>query len=331
MIKIYYDRDCPLEPLKGKEIAVIGYGSQGRAHALNLRDSGMKVRVGLYQGSPSFDRASRDGLAVDVVASVVAAADVIMIVINDEKQAELYRKSIGPHLTPGKALAFAHGFNIHFGQIRPAREIDVFMVAPKGPGPLVRRQYEEGKGVPCLMAVHQDASGRAKETALAYAAAIGGARAGVLETTFKEETETDLFGEQCVLCGGVSGLIKAGFETLVEAGYQPEIAYFECLHEMKLIVDLIYQGGLSYMRSSVSNTAEFGDYTTGPRIISPAVREEMKKVLAEVQNGSFARKWIKENEVGQPFFLAERKKEQDLTIERVGRELRKMMSWIKEG
>ena len=330
MIKIYYDRDCPLEPLRGKTIAVIGYGSQGRAHALNLRDSGMKVRVGLYQGSPSFARASGDGLAADVVERVVAPADVVMILINDEKQAELYRKSIEPHLAPGKALAFAHGFNIHFQQVRPAPEIDVFMVAPKGPGPLVRRQFEEGRGVPCLMAVHQNATGRAKEIALAYAAAIGGARAGVLETTFKEETETDLFGEQCVLCGGVSELIKAGFETLVGAGYQPEIAYFECLHEMKLIVDLIYQGGLSYMRSSVSNTAEFGDYTTGPRIISPEVRAEMKKALSEIQNGSFARKWIEENKAGQPFFLVERKKQQDLLIEKVGRELRKMMSWIKE-
>jgi ketol-acid reductoisomerase len=330
MAKIYYEQDCPHEPLKGKTIAVVGYGSQGHAHALNLRDSGMKVIIGLYPESLSRSRAIQDGFSVDIVENVVAQADVIMILVSDDRQSELYQKSIQPNLSPGKSLAFAHGFNIHFKQIQPSSDVDVFMVAPKGPGHMVRCQYLEGKGVPCLVAIHQNPTGRAKDQALAYAAAIGGARAGILETTFKEETETDLFGEQTVLCGGISELIKAGFETLVEAGYQPEVAYFECLHEMKLIVDLIYQGGLSYMRSSVSDTAEFGDYSTGRRIITEEIRKEMKKVLAEIQDGSFARKWVQENKAGRPFFLTQRKLEQEHLIEKVGRELRKMMSWIKK-
>ena len=329
MAKLYYDQDANLELLSGKKVAVIGYGSQGHAHALNLKDSGVDVVVGLYKGSKSWKLAEEAGLKVMEAAEATKQADIIMVLIPDEKQPKLYKESIEPNLEEGNMLMFAHGFNIHFGQITPPEHVDVAMVAPKGPGHTVRSQYQEGKGVPCLIAVHQDYSGRAKDLALAYAKAIGGTRAGVLETTFKEETETDLFGEQVVLCGGLSELIKAGFETLVEAGYQPECAYFECLHELKLIVDLINQGGLSYMRYSISDTAEFGDYTTGKRIITEETRKEMKKVLAEIQDGTFAKKWILENQANRPHFNAVRKREREHSIEKVGRELRKMMPWIE--
>lgn len=329
MAKLYYDQDANLELLSGKKVAVIGYGSQGHAHALNLKDSGVDVVVGLYKGSKSWKLAEEAGLKVMEAAEAAKLADIIMILVPDEKQPKLYKESIEPNLEEGNMLMFAHGFNIHFGQIIPPEYVDVTMVAPKGPGHTVRSQYQEGKGVPCLIAVHQDYSGRAKDLALAYAKAIGGTRAGVLETTFKEETETDLFGEQVVLCGGLSELIKAGFETLVEAGYQPECAYFECLHELKLIVDLINQGGLSYMRYSISDTAEFGDYTTGKRIITEETRKEMKKVLTEIQDGTFAKKWILENQANRPHFNAMRKREQEHPIEKVGKELRKMMPWIK--
>ncbi len=329
MAKLYYDQDANLDLLTGKKVAVIGYGSQGHAHALNLKDSGVDVIVGLYKGSKSWKAAEEAGLAVMETAQAAKEADIIMILIPDEKQAKLYQESIESNLEEGNILMFAHGFNIHFGQIKPPDFVDVAMVAPKGPGHTVRSQYMEGKGVPCLVAVYQDYSGRARDYALAYAKGIGGTRAGVLETTFKEETETDLFGEQVVLCGGICELIKAGFETLVEAGYQPESAYFECLHELKLIVDLMNQGGLSYMRYSISDTAEFGDYTTGKRIITEETRKEMKKVLSEIQNGEFARKWILENQANRPYFNAVRKKEQEHPIEKVGKELRKMMPWIE--
>lgn len=328
--KMYYDKDANLELLKGKKVAVIGYGSQGHAHALNLKESGVDVCVGLYKGSKSWEAAEKAGLEVLDAAEAVKKADYVMILIPDEKQAKLYREAVEPNLTEGKALIFAHGFNIHYGQIVPPANVDVFMVAPKGPGHTVRSQYQEGKGVPCLIAVHHDYTGMAKEKALAYAKGIGGARAGVLETTFKEETETDLFGEQAVLCGGVTELIKAGFETLVEAGYQPESAYFECLHEMKLIVDLINQGGLSYMRYSISDTAEFGDYCTGKRIVTEDTRKEMKNVLSEIQDGTFAKNWILENQANRPHFNAKRKQEQEHQIEKVGKELRKMMPWIEK-
>ena len=318
-----------MELLKGRTVAVIGYGSQGHAHALNMKESGVNVIVGLYEGSKSWKLAEDAGLKVMTSFDASKEADIIMILVNDEKQPKLYEENIKPNLKAGKSLAFAHGFNIHYGQIVPPEDVDVFMVAPKGPGHTVRSPYQEGKGVPCLVAVHQDATGNAKELALAYAAAIGGARAGILETTFKEETETDLFGEQAVLCGGITELIKAGFETLVEAGYQPESAYFECLHEMKLIVDLMYQGGLSYMRYSISDTAEYGDYSTGKRIITEETRKEMKKILGEIQDGTFARKWLLENQVNRPYFNARRKMEQESQIEQVGRKLRKMMSWNK--
>ncbi|NLK97909.1 MAG: ketol-acid reductoisomerase [Epulopiscium sp.] len=330
MAKLYYEQDCNLNLLKGKTVAIIGYGSQGHAHALNLHESGVDVVVGLYEGSKSWAKAEEAGLKVAVAAEAAAQADIIMILINDEKQAKLYKESIEPNLAPGKSLVFAHGFNIHYGQIVPPADVNVFMVAPKGPGHTVRSQYQEGKGVPCLVAVYQDATGNAKDLALAYAAGIGGARAGILETTFKEETETDLFGEQAVLCGGVSELMKAGFETLVEAGYQPESAYFECMHEMKLIVDLINQGGLSYMRYSISDTAEFGDYSVGKRIITEETKKEMKKVLREIQDGTFAKNWILENQANRPSFNARRRMEAEHQIERVGKELRKMMSWIQE-
>ncbi|MGI6537472.1 MAG: ketol-acid reductoisomerase [Caldicoprobacterales bacterium] len=330
MAKMYYESDANLGLLAGKKIAIIGYGSQGHAHALNLKESGMDVIVGLYKGSSSWSRAEADGLTVMETAEAAKEADFIMLLVPDEVQAKIYKESIEPNLKEGKALLFAHGFNIHFGQITPPKDVDVFMIAPKGPGHTVRSQYLEGKGVPCLIAVHQDASGRAKDYALAYAAGIGGARAGILETTFKEETETDLFGEQAVLCGGVTELIKAGFETLVEAGYQPESAYFECLHEMKLIVDMINEGGLSYMRYSISDTAEYGDYTTGKRIITEETRKEMKKVLKEVQDGTFAKNWILENQANRPSFRAMREREQNHPIEKVGRELRKMMPWLKK-
>jgi len=329
MTKMYYEKDCDGNLLKGKKIAVIGYGSQGHAHALNLRDSGLDVVVGLYEGSKSAERAKKAGLTVLNAADAVKAADFVMILINDEKQAALYRNDVAPHLKPGMALAFAHGFNIHYGQVVPPADVDVVMIAPKGPGHTVRSQYQEGRGVPCLIAVHQDATGSAKQKALAYAAGIGGARAGVLETTFREETETDLFGEQAVLCGGVTELIKAGFDTLVAAGYQPENAYFECLHEMKLIIDLVVQGGLSYMRYSISDTAEYGDYSVGKRIITEETRKEMKKILGEIQDGSFARNWILENQANRPYFNARRAQERNLLIERTGEELRRKMSWQK--
>ncbi|MBM7871644.1 ketol-acid reductoisomerase [Clostridium pascui] len=330
MAKVYYQQDCNLEVLEGKKIAVIGYGSQGHAHALNLKESGQDVIVGLYNGSKSWNKAEEAGLKVMVTADAVKAADVIMILVNDEKQAKLYKEDIEPNLTPGKALVFAHGFSIHFGQILPPKDVDVFLVAPKGPGHTVRSQYLEGKGVPSLIAIHQNATGNAKEIALAYAAGIGGARAGVIETSFKEETETDLFGEQAVLCGGLTALIKAGFETLVEAGYQPEMAYFECCHEMKLIVDLINQGGLNFMRYSISDTAEYGDYIAGPRVVTEEAKKAMKGILTDIQNGTFAKNWLLENQVGRPFFNATKNKEAEHEIEKVGSELRNMMSWTKQ-
>lgn len=330
MAKVYYEQDCNLEVLEGKKIAIIGYGSQGHAHALNLKESGQDVIVGLYNGSKSWNKAEEAGLKVMLAADAVKAADVIMILVNDEKQAKLYKEDIEPNLTPGKALVFAHGFSIHFGQILPPKDVDVFLVAPKGPGHTVRSQYLEGRGVPSLIAIHQNATGNAKEIALAYAAGIGGARAGVIETSFKEETETDLFGEQAVLCGGITALIKAGFETLVEAGYQPEMAYFECCHEMKLIVDLINQGGLNLMRYSISDTAEFGDYIAGPRVVTEEAKKAMKGVLTDIQNGTFAKNWLLENQVGRPFFNATKNKEAEHEIEKVGAELRNMMSWTKQ-
>ena len=330
MATMYYDKDVNFEQFKAKKIAVIGYGSQGHAHALNLKESGANVVVGLYNGSKSWEKAEAAGLTVMTAADAAKTADIVMLLVNDEKQPALYETSIAPHMTAGKSLVFAHGFNIHFGQIVPPADVDVWMVAPKGPGHTVRSQYQEGRGVPSLIAVHQDATGKAKEYALAYASGIGAGRAGILETTFKEETETDLFGEQCVLCGGVTELMKAGFDTLVEAGYQPESAYFECLHEMKLIVDLINQGGLSYMRYSISDTAEYGDYVVGKRIVTDETRKEMKKVLGEIQDGSFARNWLLENKVNRPFFNAKRRMEQQSLVEQVGAKLRGMMSWLKK-
>jgi len=330
MAKMYYDKDCNPEVLKGKKVAVIGYGSQGHAHAQNLHDSGYDVVVGLYEGSKSAAKAKADGLQVMLTADAVAAADVIMILVNDEKQAALYKKDIEPNLKAGKTLAFAHGFNIHFGQIVVPQDVSVIMIAPKGPGHTVRSQYLEGKGVPDLIAVHQDATGDAKEIALCYASGIGGGRAGILETTFREETETDLFGEQAVLCGGVTALMKAGFDTLVEAGYQPENAYFECVHEMKLIIDLVIAGGMNFMRYSISDTAEYGDYVTGKRIITDETKKEMKKVLEEIQDGTFARNWILENQVNRPSFNAMRKAAQNSLVEKTGAELRAKMSWQKK-
>lgn len=328
MAKMYYEKDTDLNLLKGKKVAIIGYGSQGHAHALNLHESGIDVTVGLYNGSKSWAKAEGAGLKVATVAEAAKAADFIMILLPDEKQGKIYNEEIAPNLEEGNSLVFAHGFNIHFAQIMPPAFVDVFMVAPKGPGHLVRRTYTEGAGVPCLIAVHQDASGKAKQYALAYANGVGGARAGILETTFKDETETDLFGEQAVLCGGCAELIKAGFETLVEAGYAPENAYFECMHEMKLIVDLFYQGGLELMRYSVSDTAEYGDYQIGKRIITDETKKEMKKVLTEIQDGTFAKNWLLENQVGRPNFNATRRMETEHPIEKVGKELRGMMSWI---
>ena len=328
MAKMFYEKDTNLDLLKGKKVAVIGYGSQGHAHALNLHESGVDVVVGLYEGSKSWDRVKASGLNVATVSNAVKSADVVMMLVPDEKQAKLYREEVAQYLEAGNALVFAHGFNIHYGQIVPPADVDVFMVAPKGPGHMVRRTYTEGSGVPCLIAVHQDATGQARELALAYANGIGGARAGVLETTFKDETETDLFGEQAVLCGGCTALIKAGFETLVEAGYAPENAYFECLHEMKLIVDLMYQGGMAAMRYSISDTAEYGDYMVGNRIVTDETKKEMKKVLTEIQDGTFARNWLMENQVGRPQFNAMRRIEAEHPIEKVGKELREMMSWI---
>ena len=327
MAKIFYASDCNLGLLDNKTVAIIGYGSQGHAHALNLKESGVKVIVGLYEGSKSWPVAEEAGFEVYTAAEAAKRADLIMILINDEKQAKLYKESIEPNLEPGKILAFAHGFNIHFQQIIPPKDVDVIMVAPKGPGHTVRSEYVAGKGVPCLAAVAQDASGQAFDIALAYAAGIGGSRAGVLETTFRMETETDLFGEQAVLCGGVCALMQAGFETLVEAGYDPQNAYFECIHEMKLIVDLIYHGGFSEMRASISDTAEYGDYEIGKRIITEDTKKEMRKVLSEIQDGTFARNWIAENAVGRPHFNATRRIKAEHELEKVCKELRKMYSW----
>ncbi|MGL5437964.1 MAG: ketol-acid reductoisomerase [Lachnospiraceae bacterium] len=327
MAKIYYQEDCNLSLLEGKTIAVIGYGSQGHAHALNAKESGCHVIIGLYEGSQSWAKAEAAGFEVYTAAEAAKKADIIMILINDEKQAQMYKESIEPNLEEGNMLMFAHGFAIHFGQINPPKNIDVTMIAPKGPGHTVRGQYQEGKGVPCLVAVHQDASGKATDKALAYALAIGGARAGVLCTTFREETETDLFGEQAVLCGGVTALMKAGFETLVEAGYEPESAYFECIHEMKLIVDLIFESGFAGMRYSISNTAEFGDYITGPKIITDDTKKAMKQVLTDIQDGTFAKNWLTENQVGCPHFKAVRRREATHQLEKTGAELRKLYSW----
>ncbi|MBF2079178.1 MAG: ketol-acid reductoisomerase [Synechococcales cyanobacterium T60_A2020_003] len=327
---MYYDTDANLDLLNGKTVAIIGYGSQGHAHALNLKDSGVNVVVGLYPGSKSIAKAEAEGLTVKSVADAAAAADFIMILLPDEVQKTIYKHEIEPHLTEGKVLAFAHGFNIHFAQVVPPANVDVVMIAPKGPGHLVRRTYEQGEGVPALFAVYQDASGQARDRAMAYAKGIGGTRAGILETTFREETETDLFGEQVVLCGGLSALIKSGFETLVDAGYQPELAYFECLHEVKLIVDLIVEGGLATMRDSISNTAEYGDLTRGPRIITDETRKEMKQILKEIQTGQFAREFVLENQAGKPGFTAMRRREAEHPIEEVGKDLRAMFSWLKK-
>ena len=329
MPKRFYEQDGNVAALKGKKIAIIGYGSQGHAHALNLRDSGLSVCVGLPEGSKSRAKATSTGLEVLTPFEAAKAADIIMMLVPDHLQAEIYTKDIAPNLTAGKTLMFAHGFNIHFGFITPAPGVDVSMIAPKAPGHRVREVYTEGSGVPALVAVYQDASGMALENALAYGAGIGSLRAGIIETTFKEETESDLFGEQAVLCGGAAELIRAGFETLVEAGYAPEIAYFECLHELKLIVDLIYEGGLGYMRFSVSDTAEYGDYTRGPRIVNDQIRAEMKKILSEIQTGEFARQWMQENKEGRGKFLAMRQGQEDQQIETVGKELRSMMTFLK--
>lgn len=327
-MKMYYDRDCNLSLLKGKTVAIIGYGSQGHAHAQNLKESGVQVVVGLYEGSKSWKSAEEAGLKVMTSEEAAKAADIVMILVPDEKQGKIY-EGIAPYMTEGKSLVFAHGFNIHFGQIVPPKDVDVWMVAPKGPGHTVRSQFQEGKGVPCLIAIHQDATGKARDLALAYASGIGGGRAGIFETTFREETETDLFGEQAVLCGGVSELIKAGFDTLVEAGYAPEMAYFECCHEMKLIVDLIFEGGLSRMRYSISDTAEYGDYVTGKRIITEDTRKEMKNVLSEIQDGTFARDWMLENQVKRPHFISMRNIGKQSQLEKTGEELRGKMSWHK--
>ena len=330
MAKRYYEKDGNLGVLKNKTVAIIGYGSQGHAHALNLRDSGVNVVVGLPASSKSVAKATAAGLTVMSVAEAVKAGDVLMILVPDHIQGDLYQSEIAPHLNKSKTLMFAHGFAIHFGQIKPPADVDVSMIAPKAPGHRVRELFTEGVGVPALVAIHQNPSGKALETALAFALGLACLKAGVIETTFKEETESDLFGEQSVLCGGVSELIRAGFETLVEAGYAPEIAYFECLHEMKLIVDLIYEGGLSYMRYSISDTAEYGDYTRGPRIVNAQTRAEMKKILSEIQSGQFAREWIEENKTGRHKFLAMREAAKDQPVERVGRELREMMTFLKK-
>lgn len=330
MPKIYYDNDADLNVYKNRTIAIVGYGIQGRGQALCLRDSGLNVLVAQRAGGPNYLQAQKDGFAPVEADEAAKKADVIMILTQDHVQADLYRKSIRKHLKKGKSIAFSHGFNIHFGQIKPPTEADVWMIAPKGPGSLVRRQYEEGKGVPCLVAIHQDSSGGALKDALAYAKAIGGGRAGIFETSFREETETDLFGEQAVLCGGTSALIKAGYETLVEAGYAPEMAYFECLHELKLIVDLIYEGGIVGMRQRVSDTAEYGDYTRGPRIINERTRKEMKKILAEIQSGKFAREWMRENKKGRPNFNKYREDSRNHPVEKVGERLRGTMSWMKK-
>ena len=330
-MKILYDKDADLEILRSKTIAVIGYGSQGHAHAHNLRDSGFDVVVGLRPDGASAEKARAAGFTVLSMTEAAERAQVVMVLLPDEIQADAYRSYIAPGLKPGDYLAFAHGFNIHFGQIVPAEGVNVFMVAPKGPGHLVRAEYRRGRGVPCLIAVDRDPSGNTRDVALAYACAIGGGRAGVIETTFREETETDLFGEQAVLCGGLTALVQAGFEVLVEAGYAPEMAYFECLHELKLIVDLLYEGGIANMRYSISNTAQYGDLTRGPRIIDERVKEEMRRILAEIQNGQFAREWILENRAGRPVFNALTRRGQEHPIEAVGERLRAMMPWLKEG
>lgn len=326
---MYYDADADLGRLRGKKVAVLGYGSQGHAHSLNLKESGVDVVIGLYRGSQSWAKAEQAGLQVATNADAVKASDFVMFTIPDQVQRQVYIQDVEPHLREGQTIMFAHGFNIHFNQVVPPKFVDVSMVAPKGPGHRVREVFTEGSGVPALFAIHQDASGQARQNALAYAKGIGATRAGVLETTFLEETETDLFGEQTVLCGGVSALVKASFDILVEAGYQPELAYFETLHELKLIVDLFYQGGLSYMRYSVSDTAEFGDYTAGPRIVDDHVKATMRQILTEIQNGEFAKRWILENQAGRPAFLAMRRNEQQHPIEQIGKQLRSMMSWLK--
>ncbi len=330
MAQIYYDQDADLSLLKGKTVGVIGFGSQGHAHALNLKDSGVNVVVGLYPGSKSWKQAEAQGLRVGSVSDVARDADIVMMLVPDQAMKQVYEAGVEPGLSGGKMLMFAHGFGIHFGQITPPPGVDVTMIAPKGPGHLVRRVYTEGAGVPALLAVHQNATESAKQLALAYARGIGATRAGVLETTFQEETETDLFGEQAVLCGGVTQLVKLGWETLVEAGYQPEIAYFECLHELKLIVDLMYEGGMKYMRYSISDTAEYGDYTRGPMIVDDGVRENMRDALRAIQEGRFAREWIQENQAGRPVFNALRRLNAQHPIEQVGEELRAMMSWLQQ-
>ena len=328
--KVYYDKDAKLDVLKGKKIAIIGYGSQGHAQAQNLRDSGLDVIVADLKGTDNYKKAVKDGFKPVTAAEAAREGDLIQMLVEDETQPTVYKNEVEPNLKAGNTLLFSHGFNIHFGQIVPPKDVDVIMVAPKGPGHLVRRVYTEGAGVPALIAIFQDASKKAKQTALAYARGIGATKVGVLETTFEEETETDLFGEQAVLCGGCTALVQAGFETLVEAGYQPEIAYFECLHELKLIVDLMYEGGMSYMRYSISNTAEYGDYTRGPRVINEDVRDEMACILDEIQSGEFAREWILENKAGRPVFNAARRHSDQTQIEEVGRRLREMMPWLKK-
>jgi ketol-acid reductoisomerase len=329
MLKVYYDKDADLSALKNKTIAILGYGSQGHAHAQNLRDSGCKVIVGQRPGGANYDLAKSHGFEPMSVEEATKQADMINMLLPDEVQADIYRNNVLPHLKPGKVLMCSHGFNVHFGQVIAPQGVDIALVAPKGPGHLVRSEFEKGGGVPCLIALSDGASEETRKLALAYAKGVGGTRAGVIETTFAEETETDLFGEQAVLCGGVSALVKAGFDTLVEAGYQPEMAYFECMHELKLIVDLFYQGGLNYMRYSVSNTAEFGDYTRGPRIVTEETRKEMKRILTEIQSGQFAREWILENKANAPAFKATRRRERNHPIEEVGRKLRRLMPWIK--
>lgn len=327
MATLFYDKDCNLGLLDGKKVAVIGYGSQGHAHALNMKESGVDVRIGLYEGSKSWPKAEAAGLTVKTVAEAVKESDVIMVLLPDEKQAQIYATEIEPNLEDGNYLAFAHGFNIHFKQIVPPVGVNVFMIAPKAPGHTVRSQFEKGEGVPMLIAVEQDPSGNTHDIGLAYAKAIGGARSGILETSFREETETDLFGEQAVLCGGVTALMKAGFEVLVEAGYEPESAYFECINEMKLIVDLIFKGGFSMMRYSISDTAEYGDYVTGSKIITEDTKEAMREVLRDIQEGTFAKNWLLENKCGRPYFNAKRRIESEQQLEKVGAELRKMMTW----
>ncbi|GIX21555.1 MAG: ketol-acid reductoisomerase (NADP(+)) [Gammaproteobacteria bacterium] len=327
-MNVYYDKDCDLSLIRGMQVTIVGYGSQGHAHANNLRDSGVSVTVGLREGSASAAKAERAGLPVKPVAEAVKGADLVMLLAPDEHQARIYRNDIEPNIKQNAVLAFAHGFNIHYGQIEPRADLDVVMIAPKGPGHLVRSTYKEGGGVPSLIAVHRDVSGRARDIALSYACANGGGRAGIIETTFREETETDLFGEQVVLCGGLTALVQAGFETLIEAGYAPEMAYFECLHELKLIVDLMYEGGIANMRYSISNTAEYGDLTRGPRVITDATRAEMRRILAEIQNGEFAREFILENQAGAPTLKAKRRLGREHLIEQVGERLRAMMPWI---